>query len=121
MSRSLCLLVSRAPYGSLESAEAIRHARGAAGKGWQVVLALTGESVFTLLPGQSPRAGEWIGLSHAVTELIEEGKDRVQVLAEAPALTAVGLSPADLIPGVRPASLDDIAEALARTDRTLVF
>ena len=55
----LCLVLDRSPYGSIEPAEAIRHAGGALGKGWEVVLAFMGQSVSTALRGQSPPAGEW--------------------------------------------------------------
>lgn len=121
MSRSLCVLVDHAPYGGLQPAEAIRHARGALGKGWEVTLAFIGNGVYTLLPGQSVPAGEWVCLSEATSELIGEGKERASVLVEEKSLEARGLSASDLIPGVRPVSLNKIAEALARSDRTLVF
>ncbi|MFQ5829719.1 MAG: DsrE family protein [Candidatus Methylomirabilia bacterium] len=121
MPRSLCVLVDHPPYGCLRAAEAIRHARGAVGKGWEVVLALAGDGVYTLLSGQTPRAGEWISLSEAVAELIGEGKERASVLVEDRSLVARGLSANDLIQGVRPVSLDEIAGAMAGCDRTLIF
>ncbi|MFQ5946763.1 MAG: DsrE family protein [Anaerolineae bacterium] len=121
MPKSLCGLVDQPPYGCLQPAEAIRHARGALGKGWEVVLALTGDGVYTLLPGQAPRSGEWVSLSEAVAEFIGEATERASVLVEDHALEARGLSANDVIQGVRPASLDEIAGAMARCDRTLIF
>jgi sulfur relay (sulfurtransferase) complex TusBCD TusD component (DsrE family) len=121
MPRSLCVLVNHPPYGTLEAAEAIRHARGAVGKGWEVVLAFLGESVQTLLPGQAPPSGEWVCLAEAMSDLMDEAKDRALILAEVQALAALGLSVADLIPRVRVVPLDDVARVLARCDRTLVF
>lgn len=121
MPGSLCVLVSRPPYGTIEPAEAIRHARGALAKGWQVVLAFLGESVQALLPGQSPTVREWVSLSEAVTEFMDEGKDRARVLAEGEALGALGLSTTDLIQGVLPASLDEIAQTVVASDRALMF
>ncbi|MFQ5898263.1 MAG: DsrE family protein [Candidatus Methylomirabilia bacterium] len=121
MRRSLCVLVDHPPYGRLQPAEAIRHARGALGKGWEVVLAFVGDSVYTLLPGQTPRVGEWVCLSESVTEFVCEGKERASVLVEEHSLEARALSENDLIQGIRPASLDEIARAMARCDRTLIF
>jgi uncharacterized protein involved in oxidation of intracellular sulfur len=121
MSRSLCILVDRPPYGSIQPAEAIRHANGALAKGWEVVLALTGDGVYTALPNQSPPAGEWVSLSGAVSEFIEGGKGRSAVLAESEALGARGISESDLIPGARPVTIQEIAAALARCDRSLIF
>lgn len=121
MSQALCVLVNRPPYGSIEPAEAIRHARGALGKGWSVVLAFLGDSVPTLLPGQAPPAGEWICLSDAVAQLVQEGQGRAEVLADVSALVARGLAVTDLIREARGASLGEIARAMARCDRTLTF
>lgn len=121
MPGSLCVLVGHPPYGSLQPAEAIRHARGALGKGWQVVMAFLEDGVYTLLPGQSPPTGEWVCLSEAVAEFLGEGKERASVLVEARSLEARGLSAKDLIQGIRPASLVEIAELLARCDRNLIF
>lgn len=117
----LGLLVDDAPYGTIQAAEVIRHARGALAKGWQVVLAFLGDGVYTLLPGGSPPPREWVCLADAVGETIEEGGDRVRVLADVESLQARELSAGDLIPGVRPASLDDIAQAMAGCNRTLLF
>jgi sulfur relay (sulfurtransferase) complex TusBCD TusD component (DsrE family) len=121
MAKSLCVLVDRGPYGSIQAAEAVRHAMGALGKGWEVVLALTGEGVLTALPGQAPQAGEWVPLSQAVAEFVQAGNGRATVLAEERALEARGLSADALIQGARPASLGQIAHVLARCDRTLAF
>lgn len=121
MPMSLCVLVEHPPYGSLQPAEAIRHARGALAKGWEVVLAFMGDGAYTLLPGQSPPPGEWVCLSEAVREFIIEGKERAAVLVEERSLEARRLSANDLIQGVRATSLDEIAKALVRCDRTLIF
>ena len=83
MASLLCLVVDRSPYGGIEPAEAIRHAGGALGKGWEVVLAFTGQSVYTALRGQSPPAGKWLSLSEALTKLIADGRERVRLEAAA--------------------------------------
>ncbi|MBI4590240.1 MAG: DsrE family protein [Candidatus Rokubacteria bacterium] len=121
MAKSLCVLVDRPPYGSIQPAEAIRHALGALGKGWEVVLALTGDAVLTALPGQSPPPGEWTCLGEAVAKFIEEGNKRATVLVEEQALEARGVRAIDLIRGTHSASADEIAGALARCERTLIF
>ncbi len=74
----LCLVLDRSPYGSIEPAEAIRHAGGALGKGWEVVLAFMGQSVSAALRGQSPPAGEWLSLSAALIKLLDDGKGRAR-------------------------------------------
>ncbi|MBI2152252.1 MAG: DsrE family protein [Candidatus Rokubacteria bacterium] len=121
MAKSLCVLVDRAPYGSIQPAEALRHALGALGKGWEVVLALTGDAVLTALPGQSPPADEWTCLGEAVAEFIRKGNGRAAVLVDEGALEVRGLRASDFIQGTRASSLEEIAGALARCDRTLIF
>jgi len=121
MAKSLCILVDRPPYGSLQPAEAIRHARGALGKGWGVVLALAGDGVYMALSDQSPPPGEWVSLSDAVSHFLKEGAGRGVVFAETGALAMCGISAADLIPGIQPVALRELAGALARADRVLIF
>jgi sulfur relay (sulfurtransferase) DsrF/TusC family protein len=117
----LGLVLDHGPYGSINPAEAIRHATGAVGKGWAVVLAFMGDSVYTLLPGQSPPAGEWLALSGAVADFMEAGDGRARVLADRPSLESRGLAAPDLIPGARPASREEIAGAMVGCDRVLLF
>jgi len=121
VARSLCILLDRGPYGSIQPAEALRHALGALGKGWEVVLALTGNAVLTVLPRQSPPAGEWTCLGEVVAEFIQKGNGCATVLVEASALEARGLRAIDLIQGIHASSLEEIAGALARCERSLIF
>lgn len=121
MPRLLCLVLDRAPYGSLQPAEAIRHAGGAVGKGWEVVLAFVGDSVYTALSGQSPPPGAWVSLSEALEGLVALGNGRARVVVDHDALAARGLGPGDLVPGIRLAATGEIAAAMAECDTTLVF
>lgn len=121
MPKSLCVLVDRPPYGSIQPAEAIRHARGALAKGWEVVLALTGDGVYTVLAGQSPPPGEWVSLSGAISQFMEEGKGRGIVFAKSGALGMREICESALIPGIQPVTLNKLAGALARADRVLIF
>ena len=121
MPRLLCLVVEHGPYGSINTAEAVRHAGGALGKGWEVVLALLGNSVYTALPGQSPPAGEWVSLSDALAKVIADGKERVRVLADAAALDVCRIAAEDMIPGVQRAPAGAIARVIAECDRALLF
>ena len=121
MATSLCVLVDRGPYGSIQAAEAIRHANGALAKGWEVVLALTDDAVYAALLGQSPSSGEWVSLSEALSQFIQGGKERAAVLVDSEALGARGISDADLVPGTRPVTMGEMAATLARCQRTLIF
>jgi sulfur relay (sulfurtransferase) complex TusBCD TusD component (DsrE family) len=121
MAKSLCVCVDGGPYGSIQPAEALRHALGALGKGWEVVLVLTEDAVLTALPGQSPPAGEWTCLGEALAQFVREGNGRATVLVEEQALETRGLRASDLIQGTRMSSLEEITGALARCDRTLIF
>jgi sulfur relay (sulfurtransferase) DsrF/TusC family protein len=117
----VCLVVDRAPYGSIEPAEAIRHAGGALGKGWDVVVAFMGDGVYTVLAGSPPATTEWVPLSTAVSDLIRRGGGRARVVAEEASLASRDLSTRDLVAGVRAVSRDEIARLLVACDRTLLF
>ncbi len=117
----LCLVLDRGLYGSIEAAEAIRHAGGALGKGREVVLGFVGDGVYTVLAGQSSPGSDWVCLPTAVTELIDKGGARARVLVDRISLETRGLSVSDLIARVQPASSGEIAHAMAACDRTLVF
>ncbi len=121
MPRLLCLVLDHAPYGSLQPAEAIRHAGGALGKGWEVVLVFMGDSVYTALPDQSPPPGGWLSLSEALGGILELGEERMRVLVDEASLDARGLSARELIPGMHPAAAGEIAAAMAGCDKTLLF
>lgn len=117
----LCLVVDRAPYGSIEPAEAVRHAGGALGKGWDVVLGLMGDGVYTALAGKGATNGAWVSLSTAIADLIDRGGEHASVLVEDASLAARDLSSDDLVPGVRTVSRQEIARAMVTSDRTLLF
>jgi sulfur relay (sulfurtransferase) DsrF/TusC family protein len=117
----MCLVLDRGPYGSIEPAEAVRHAGGALGKGWEVVLALAGDAVYAAQPGQMTTNGEWVSLSTALAELIDHAGPRGHVLVETGSLDARDLSPDALVPGVRAVSCAEIARAMVTCDRTLLF
>jgi sulfur relay (sulfurtransferase) DsrF/TusC family protein len=117
----LCLVLDHGPYGSINPAEAIRHAMGALGKGWGAVLAFMGDSVYMLLPGQSAPAGEWLSLSEAVAGFVRAGDGRAQILADRLSLDSRGLAAADLMPGARFVSREEIASAMIECDRVLLF
>lgn len=121
MPRLLCLVLDHAPYGSLQPAEAIRHAGGALGKGWEVVLAFMGDGVYTALPGQAPAPDGWLSLSEALGGILKTGEERVRVLVDQDSLDARGLSAGELLPGVHPAAAGEIASAMAGCDKTLLF
>jgi sulfur relay (sulfurtransferase) DsrF/TusC family protein len=121
MPRLLCLVLDHGPYGSINPAEAIRHAMGALGKGWGADLAFMGDSVYALLPGQSGPAGEWLSLSEAVAGFVKAGEGRAQILADRLSLDGRGLVAADLIPGARSVSCEEIANATVECDRVLLF
>jgi sulfur relay (sulfurtransferase) DsrF/TusC family protein len=117
----LCLVLEHAPYGRIEPAEAVRHAGGALGKGWDVVLAFMGSGVYAALADQSPPPGEFLELSGTLAKLIGDGRERMQVLVDGPALAARGLSAGDLVSGVRPVPPSALARALAGCDHVLLF
>lgn len=100
MSRSICILITRAPYGTVPAAEAIRHVNGALTEGYEAVAALVDDGVWLARKGQSGDGG-FTSLAAALETALHNISGRVpRVLVHRPSLESRGLDPADLVPGV---------------------
>jgi len=117
----LGILVRRGPYGRIQAAEALRHAGGALGKGWEVQLILLGDGVFTAVPYQVSPDGSWISLSDALGALLESSSGRLELYAHDQSLAGRGLEQSDLFKECRPVPMDEVARLLAESDRVLIF
>jgi len=73
------------------------------------------------LPGPSAPAGEWLSPTEAAAGFVEAGHERAQILVDRLSLESRGLVAADLIPGARSVSCEEIANATVECDRVLLF
>ncbi len=101
MQRSLCILVSRAPYGTVAAAEAVRHINGALTEGYTVVVALVDDGVWLGRSGQQAGEHGFTSLSEALRASLHPASGPApRVVVHRPSLEQRGLSPDGLVPGL---------------------
>lgn len=128
MADSICIIVRKAPYGSMDAAEAVRHINGALAAGLKTRAVLVGDGAYLAVRDQ--RAGEagWTSLSEALGQSLSSGVqlrdgpvNRPEVLIGQSALLGRGISQDRLLPGVRVVSDGEAAAAIASADSFLLF
>lgn len=117
--KKVLLLMRRAPYGSVYTAEGLRSVMGLAVFELDVALAFLGDGVYVLLRDQDPTALDMKPLGEAFAGLGEFGVTRFYV--HAPSLAERGLTPSDLVLPAQ--ALDDagLQQLLAEQDAVLPF
>lgn len=124
MSKQLCVLVRRAPYGTIHAAEGIRLALGGVSNGLQTALVLVDDGVYAGKDGQEVAETGWTALSgvlHQALATVKKEGPALEVYVHAPSLKERGLGAGELIPGAK--VLDDagLAVFLARSEKVAVF
>ncbi|MCL4370829.1 MAG: DsrE family protein [Chloroflexi bacterium] len=126
--RGMTIVVRRAPYGTIDAAEAIRHAAGGLNFKVPTTLLLMEDGVFVARRDQRPEGIGYLSLSRALEEyLARRGKDQDgeeiggRVVVHAPSARERGLTPDDLIAGVRVVDEAESARLLAGSGWTPVY
>ena len=122
MQRSICIMITQAPYGTVGAAEGIRHVNGALKDGFSVVAALVDDGVWLARPGQKPGQSGFTSLSDALSASLSPASGPApQVVAHRSSLEERGLTPADLIPGVELVDDAGLAEVITSMQSLLRF
>lgn len=126
--KSMAVVVRRAPYGTIDAAEAIRHAAGGLGFGVPTALLLAEDGVFVARCNQRGEGIGYLSLSEALEDyLMRRGRGREgreihgRVVVHGPSMWERGLSPSELVPGVQVAEEGEVARLLAESAWTLVY
>ncbi|HOG46104.1 MAG TPA: sulfurtransferase complex subunit TusC [Anaerolineae bacterium] len=117
--KKVLLLMRRAPYGTVYTAEGLRSVMGLGVFEMDVALVCVGDGVYALLAGQDPAALDMKPLGASFAGLGEFGVQRFYV--HAPSLAERGLAADDLV--VPAAAVDDagLQRLLAEQDAVLPF
>jgi len=114
---SVLIVVNTAPYGSEGPYNACRLAEAIALRDEHVEVFLMGEAVHAARAGQDPR-GAHVSVEQMLRDLLERAVD---VACCGTCCTTRGLAEDDVIPGVRVATIHDLAAATARSDKVISF
>ena len=106
--KQLAILIRQAPYTTIGTAEAVRHAGGALAGGWNVRLLLVDDGVYLARDGQAAGDTGYVCLSSALAKVMAKG---AQVMLLDRSAQRRGLVPGQ--PGVLPgvALMDECALA----------
>lgn len=122
MQKSICILISQAPYGTVAAAEGVRHVNGALKEGFSVVAALVDDGVWLARPGQKPGQSGFTSLSDALSASLHPAFGPApRVVLHRPSLETRGLTPAELIPSVELVDDAGLARAITSTQSLLRF
>lgn len=128
MVKSVCILVRKPPYGSMDAAEAVRHINGALAAGLRTRAVLLGDGVYVATRNQDAAVAGWTSLSAAIEQSVTSGAslrggavNRAEVYAHGPSLEQQGLTGERLIEGAQVITDTELAEILAGSDSVLVF
>lgn len=113
MAKRLCVLIRRAPHGSIHAFEAWRHARGGMESGFSVDVLLDDDGVY-LAACRPADAGEWTELARAFGNMLRQGEpSSVHIAAGAEALALRGIRSGDLLDGVEIVGRGELAARIA--------
>jgi sulfur relay (sulfurtransferase) DsrF/TusC family protein len=114
----ISIILRRPPYGSVEAAEAIRHALGGIGEGIEVKLILTDGGVQSARKDQDVSGTGYLSAEEGIRDCLDMG---VAIYADKASLADAGLSADDIVEGISIADNSKIAEAIKESDTTMIF
>ncbi|MEJ2683679.1 MAG: DsrE family protein [Candidatus Sulfobium sp.] len=114
----ISIILRRPPYGSVEAAEAIRHALGGIGEGIAVKLILTDGGVQSARKDQDVSGTAYLSAEEGIRDCLDMG---VAIYADMVSLADAGLSVDDVVEGIVFADDSKIAEVVKESDTTLIF
>lgn len=112
------IILRRPPYGSVDAAEAVRHALGGATQDVTVNLLLLAGGVNAARKGQTIRGTEYASIEDAVRDCMDMG---VNVACDRGSLGEESLSEDGIIDGVSILDGPEIAAVISRSGTTMVF
>ncbi|MHB9033065.1 MAG: sulfurtransferase complex subunit TusC [Anaerolineae bacterium] len=119
MSNRISVLMRKAPYGSVYTAEGLRSMMGIAVFGADIDVIFIDDGVYALIKGQNPTKLDMKPLGDGFPGLSEFGINRFWVHDES--LAERGLNQADLVLDVQVVSSAQIADILAQANKVLPF
>ncbi len=115
---TISIILRKAPYGSVDAPEAVRHALGGINDDVSVNMILIGSGVNAARRNQDISGTDYLSVEDGIRDCIDMG---VAVLAEGKSLDDEHISETDLIEGVQRAGFDEIGKALNTSSTVMIF
>jgi sulfur relay (sulfurtransferase) DsrF/TusC family protein len=122
MNESLCILVRRAPYGTIHAAEAFRHLVGALNSGLTVTTILVDDGIYMAKTNQKTQTFGWTSLSESLSSFLNTAKAKdTKVYVHDSSLKIRGIEKEDLIEGIELMDDKKLAELLSASHSVMLF
>lgn len=115
---SLCVMLRKPPYGSVDAAEAVRHVLGGVTEELPVKLLLVDGGVNAARKGQDTTGSGYASVEEGVRDCIDMG---AEVFADALSLKLHALPPEDLTEGVQIIDSHAIAALIRESSPVMIF
>ncbi len=115
---TLSIILRKAPYGSVDAPEAIRHALGGINDDMSVNLVFIGSGVNAVRRNQDISGTNYLSVEDGIRDCIDMG---VTVFAESESLCDQRISETELIEGVLRTGFDKIGEVLKTSGTVMIF
>jgi sulfur relay (sulfurtransferase) DsrF/TusC family protein len=122
MNDSLCILVRRAPYGTIHAAEAFRHLVGALSFGLKVTMILVDDGVYMAKENQKAETFGWTSLSKSLNAFLssKSGKN-IKVYIHNPSIKSRGIKNNQLIKGIELINDERLVKFLGTSHSLMLF
>ncbi len=115
---SVCIILRKPPYGSVDTAEALRHALGGVTNDLAVSLVLLDAGVHAARRAQDPSGTEYDSISEGISDCIDMD---VSVYADSDSIKHEGLDGSVLVEGVKIIDSAGVSDLIKGSDQTMVF
>lgn len=115
---SLCVVLRKPPYGSVDAAEAVRHALGGLTEDVEVKLLLVDGGVNVARKGQDTAGTAYASVEEGIRDCIGMG---AEVFADALSLKLHVLSPDDVMNGVKIVDSLTISAIIRKSSQVMIF
>lgn len=119
MAESICIILKRPPYGTVDAAEAVRHALGGVVEEMKKVsLLLLDSGALAAVSGQDAGDTGFLSIESSVQDCVDMG---AEVYVDKASLREVHLEEADLVEGVQVINSSEVSEIVKDADKVMIF
>ena len=114
----ISIILRKSPYGTVDAAEAVRHALGGITEEMKTHLVLVDGGVNAARRGQDLASTGYASIEEGIGDCIDMG---ITVAVDRESVVLSGMLPQDLVEGVNILSRPEIAELIKEADTTMIF
>jgi tRNA 2-thiouridine synthesizing protein C len=118
MAESICIILRRPPYGTVDAAEAVRHALGGVTEEMDTSLVLLDSGVYAARKAQDTAGTEYESIGSGIGDCIDMD---VKVYADKASLRAENLEETDLMEGVKVINSSEASTIVGEADKVMIF